>query len=311
MAKIVYVLDRYTNKNVLVKDVDDEQFVRLKAGDKIVYSSVDQTWVSKQTVGTYIGHEIVTDRQGTFQKILEGEDKIFFNEQQSLALDIFPLFKKLFKKNFHDSIPVTARYQIFGDQLYFYFYSEERYVFTDFVKEFRQEVGKNIFLFQIGARDMIKMSPGADNLPCWADGILPMHCKTSLALPSVEMENLVIQNLEWRDIEKLKWRCGKLKCSLIYELETYMEESKKFPPKWSYVENTWSEISWTVFSFNIMNGDVTVKTKEGGMIVRIPYTTIKKVTLTSKSDESTRNVTKQWDKSVSSEPQKPISSIKK
>ena len=90
-----------------------------------------------------------------------------------------------------------------------------------------------------------------------------------------------------------------------------MEESKKFPPKWSYVENTWSEISWTVFSFNIMNGDVTVKTKEGGMIVRIPYTTIKKVTLTSKSDESTRNVTKQWDKSVSSEPQKPISSIKK
>jgi hypothetical protein len=31
-----------------------------------------------------------------------------------------------------------------------------------------------------------------------------MHCKTSLALPSVEMENLVIQNLEGRDIEKLK-----------------------------------------------------------------------------------------------------------
>ena len=127
-----------------------------------MYSSTDQTGVSKQTVGTYIGHEIVTDRQGNFQKILEGEDKEFFEEQQKLALDIFPLFKKLFKKNFHDSIPVTARYQIFGDQLYFYFYSEERYVFTDFVKEFRQEIGKNIFLFQIGARDMVKMSPGTD-----------------------------------------------------------------------------------------------------------------------------------------------------
>jgi len=294
MAKNAYVLDRYTNKNVLLKGVDDEQFARLKAGDKIVYSSVDQTGVSKQTVGTYLGHEIVTDRQGSFQKVLEGEDKDFFEEQQKLALDIFPLFKKLFKKNFHDSIPVTARYQIFGDQLYFYFYSEERYVFTDFVKEFRQEIGKNIFLFQIGARDMIKMSPGADNLPCWADGVLPMHCKTSLALPSVEMENLVIQNLEWRDIEKLKWRCGKLKCSLIYELETYIEESKKFPPKWSYVENVWSEVCWTVFSFNIMNGDVTVKTKDGGMIVRIPYTTIKKVTLPGKSEESSRDVTKQW-----------------
>jgi cell fate regulator YaaT (PSP1 superfamily) len=45
------------------------------------------------------------------------------------------------------------------------------------------------------------------------------------------MENLVMQNLEGRDIEKLKGRCGKLKCSLIYELETYIQESKKFPPK--------------------------------------------------------------------------------
>ena len=309
MAKIAYVLDRYTNKNVLVKDVDDEQFARLKAGDKIVYSSVDQTWVSKQTIGTYLGHEIVTDRQGTFQKILEGEDKDFFNEQQSLALDIFPLFKKLFKKNFHDSIPVTARYQIFGDQLYFYFYSEERYVFTDFVKEFRQEIGKNIFLFQIGARDMVKMSPGTDCI-IWCNGI-HLCCKSSRALPSVEIENIVLQNLEGRDIEKLKWRCGKLKCSLIYELETYVEESKKFPPKWSYVENTWCEVCGTVFSFNIMNGDVTVKTKEGGMIVRIPYTTIKKVTLAGKPEESTRDVTKQWDKSVSREIQKPIPSVKK
>ncbi len=295
MSKNAYVLDRYTNKNVLIKGVDDEQFAKLKPGDKIVYASVDQTGVSKQTVGVYLGHEIVTDRQGTFQKVLEWEDKEFFAEQQSLALDIFPLFKKLFKKNFKDSIPVTARYQIFADQLYFYFYSEERYVFTDFVKEFRQEIGKNIFLFQIGARDMVKMSPGTDCL-VWCNGI-NLCCKSSRALPSVEIENIVLQNLEWRDIEKLKGRCGKLKCSLIYELETYIEDSKKFPPKWSYVENTWCEVCGTVFSFNIMNGDVTVKTKDGGMIVRIPYTTIKKVILPGKSDESSRDVTKQWSNS--------------
>lgn len=304
MAKNAYVLDRYTNKNVLVTWVEDEQFARLKAWDKIVYSSVDQAWINKQTVGTYLAHEIVTDRQGTFQKILEGEDKEFFNEQQALALDIFPLFKKLFKKTFPDSIPVTARYQIFGDQLYFYFYSEERYVFTDFVKEFRQEIGKNIFLFQIGARDMIKMSPWADFLPCWADGILPMHCKTTLALPSVEMETLILQNLEWRDIEKLKWRCGKLKCSLIYELETYIEESKKFPSKWSYVENSWREVCGTVFSFNIMNGDVTIKNKDG-MIIRIPYTTISKIKLDGKPDETTKDVTRQWPRASSKPLSKP------
>ena len=284
MTKHAYVLDRYTNKNVLIKGMTDDAFSKLKAGSKIVYSSVDQTGVSKQTVGTYLGHEIATDRQGTFDKVLEGEDKDFFDEQQDLALDIFPLFKKLFKKNFPESIPVTARYQIFADQIYFYFYSEERYVFTDFVKEFRQELGKNIFLFQIGARDMIKMSPWTDCL-IWCNGI-NLCCKSSRPLPSVEIENIVLQNLEWRDIEKLKWRCWKLKCSLIYELETYIEESKKFPPKWSYVETKGCEVCGTAYSFNIMNGDVSVKTKEG-VTVRIPYTTIKKIKTPSRSEEST------------------------
>jgi len=72
------------------------------------------------------------------------------------------MFKKLFKKYFNDSIPVTARYHVFSDQIYFYFYSEERYVFSEFVKELRELLGKSIFLFQVGARDMVRMSPGAN-----------------------------------------------------------------------------------------------------------------------------------------------------
>ncbi|HCB51001.1 TPA: hypothetical protein DEP21_00115 [Patescibacteria group bacterium] len=46
-------------------------------------------------------------------------------------------------------MPVTARFHVFGDQIYFYFYSEERYVFSEFVKELRQTLDKNIFLFQV------------------------------------------------------------------------------------------------------------------------------------------------------------------
>ena len=45
-----------------------------------------------------------------------------------------------------------------------------------------------------------------------------------------------------------------------------------------------------------MNGDVTVKNKDGGMIVRIPYTTIKKVKLAnSKPEEPTKEVIKPSD----------------
>lgn len=272
--KQIYTLDRYTNKNFLVKDVDDESFVKLKPWDKVVYESSDQTWTSKLSIWMYLGHDIQTDRQANFRKILEWEEKEFFDEQQAFALDIFPLFKKLFRQSFPDSIPVTARFHIYGDQIYFYFYSEERYVFTDFVKELRQELGKNIFLFQIGARDMVKMSPGTDCI-VGCNGI-NLCCKSTRALPSVEIENIVLQNLEGRDIEKLKWRCGKLKCSIMYELELYMQESKKFPPKWSHVDVKWSKVWGIVFSFNIMNDEVTIKTEDGETF-RIPLSQIRNV----------------------------------
>ncbi|MBU0626367.1 hypothetical protein KKG31_06920 [Patescibacteria group bacterium] len=131
-----------------------------------------------------------------------GEDKDFFEEQQKIALEIFPIFKKLFKKYFSDSIPVTARYHIFADQIYFYFYSEERYVFSEFVKELRSLLGKNIFLFQVGARDMVKMMPGTDCI-AGCNGI-NLCCKSTRPLPSIEIENIIIQNLEGRDIERLK-----------------------------------------------------------------------------------------------------------
>ncbi|MCX6823444.1 MAG: regulatory iron-sulfur-containing complex subunit RicT [candidate division SR1 bacterium] len=282
--KQIYTLDRYTNKNFLVKNVDDETFAKLRAGDKVVYESSDQTGTSKLSIGTYLGHEIATDRQGNFKRILEGEDKAYFEEQQALALDIFPLFKKLFKQSFPDSVPVTARFHIYGDQIYFYFYSEERYVFTDFVKELRQELGKNIFLFQIGARDMVKLSPGTDCI-AGCNGI-SLCCKSSRALPSVEIENIVLQNLEGRDIEKLKGRCGKLKCCLIYELELYTDESKKFPPKGSYVDTKSVGVCGTVFSFNIMNNEVNIRTEDSGTI-RIPLAQIKSVTSKPEHDAQT------------------------
>jgi cell fate regulator YaaT (PSP1 superfamily) len=97
-------------------------------------------------------------------------------------------------------------------------------------------------------------------------------------LPSVEIENIVLQNLEWRDIEKLKWRCGKLKCCLIYELDLYTEESKKYPSKWTQVcgKNS-GDFCGYVSSYSIMTWDVTVKT-EDWVFLRVPLAqlTVKK-----------------------------------
>jgi len=39
----VYVLDRYTSKNLEIVGMKPEAFAQLKVGDKIVYSAQDQT----------------------------------------------------------------------------------------------------------------------------------------------------------------------------------------------------------------------------------------------------------------------------
>ncbi|MEI7478503.1 MAG: hypothetical protein WCJ81_08815 [bacterium] len=45
------------------------------------------------------------------------------------------------------------------------------------------------------------------------------------------MDNIALQSLEGRDIEKLKGRCGKLKCSIVFERELYLAETATFPKK--------------------------------------------------------------------------------
>ncbi len=291
--QFVYTLDRYTNKNIKVLWIDEETKKKLKPWDMLVYSMEDNN--QKPSVWMYIWHDIDTDRIWHFTKILEGEEKKYFEEQNKFALKIFPIFKKKFKKEFEWSIPITARFHIYLDQLYFYFYSEERYVFTDFVKKFREKIWKNIFLFQVWARDMVKMDPRTDNLPCGAGGVIPMHCKTTLPLPSIEMENLILQNLEWRDIERLKWRCGKLKCSLMYEIEVYREESKKYPKKGSEVKYLKWNVEWIATSYNIMTWDVTLRTKDWE-VFRVPTWEIK--------------VTKEPDPKIKTQEEKDLEKIK-
>jgi predicted metal-binding protein len=73
------------------------------------------------------------------------------------------------------------------------------------VKRFREKLGMNMFLFQVGARDMMRMSPGADSMcgPCGNK----LCCKSNMILPNIEIEAIILQNLEGRDIEKLKGKC--------------------------------------------------------------------------------------------------------
>lgn len=264
------VLDRFINKHFCL-EVSDEQKKALHHWDKLVYLVQDKSG-EKESIGTYIEYFVSTDEnEGTFLKKIEGKELEEFNKQHAFALKVFPIFKEQFQAEFAGSVPVTARYNHLTDQIYFYFYSEERYVFSDFVKKLREQLWKNIFIYQVGARDRVRMDPRTDGLMCGSSQI-PMYCKTYQPLPSIDIEDILLQHLEGRDIERLKGRCWKLRCDLMYELETYKRDSKHYPSKGEKVRTKDGRIKGMVLSFNILNQSVMIRTEDA--IFRLPMSEI-------------------------------------
>lgn len=63
----------------------------------------------------------------------------------------------------------------------------------------------NIFLFQVGAREIIKMSPATEGMlgSCGHK----LCCKSQRMLSNADLEAVIQQHLEGRDLERLKGRC--------------------------------------------------------------------------------------------------------
>lgn len=259
----VYVLDRYTAKYYKLSDISQETKESLTHKDFVVFEYTERG-KKKTSIGKNLWYPVETDRDGVFLRKLDGKEKETFDTKQARALEQFPIFKKDFKASFEWSKPVTARYQIFTHQTYFYFYSEQRYVFGDFVRNFQSKIGTAIFFFQVWSRDMVRLSHVTDQYLDTSGR--PLHYSYSRPLPSVEIDDIVMQWLEWRDVERLKDRSGRLKCSMIYEKETYQTELKRFPAKWQSVKVVGPDGEYmdaTCYSININTDQVFVKRVDG------------------------------------------------
>lgn len=257
--KIIYILDRYTSKHYWLDVPSEEEFL---LWEKIIFEQTGADGKITKSIGKYIGEKFSNiDRRAIYVDRCTAQEVEDFERKQKEAKEQFPLFKKMFKEAFPSATPVTARYHMFTRQWYFYFYSEQRFNFVEFIKEFRQALGGQFFLFQVGARDMMRLSPGADNMI--GENGRNLCCKSNMPLPSIDVEMLLIQHLEGRDIERLKGFCGKLKCSLIYEVETYIQESQRFPEKGASIDIEHQEQQGTVTNFNIMTNKIDVQLDDG------------------------------------------------
>jgi cell fate regulator YaaT (PSP1 superfamily) len=111
-----------------------------------------------------------------------------------------------------------------GERIVVYYLAEQRVDFRELVKRLASEFQTRIEMRQIGIRDEAKL------LADYGDCGKPVCCNTHLSsMPPVSMKMAKLQKTTL-DPTKISGRCGRLKCCLRYEYETYEQMQKDLPP---------------------------------------------------------------------------------
>lgn len=146
-----------------------------------------------------------------------------------------------------------------GERVVIYYLSEIRIDFRDLVKTLATEFQTRIEMRQIGVRDEAKL------LADYGDCGKPVCCNTHLSeMPPVSMKMAKLQRATL-DPSKISGRCGRLKCCLRYEYDTYQDLQRELPPLGAdIITNTGRA---RVLAQEILAGQVLVETEDGRRIV--------------------------------------------
>lgn len=119
---------------------------------------------------------------------------------------------------------IDSEYLFGRERVVFYYLSEDRVDFRDLVKALAKSLNTRIEMRQMGIRDEAKL------LADYGDCGQPVCCNTHLReMPPVSMKMAKLQKATL-DPNKISGRCGRLKCCLRYEYDTYEEHRKELPP---------------------------------------------------------------------------------
>lgn len=141
-----------------------------------------------------------------------------------------------------------------GERVIVYYLADGRVDFRELVRVLAGEFQTRIEMRQIGVRDEAKLM--ADYGDCGK----PVCCNTHLTeMPPVSMKMAKLQKATL-DPSKISGRCGRLKCCLRYEYETYESIQKELPPIGSQI--TIAEGRAKVVGHEILAGAVVVETED-------------------------------------------------
>lgn len=145
-----------------------------------------------------------------------------------------------------------VEYQGDGNKAIFYYIADERVDFRQLIKVLAETFHVRIEMKQIGARQEAGRIGGTG--PCGRE----LCCATWMKnFSSVSTNAARIQDIS-PNPQKLAGMCAKLKCCLNYEIDDYMEASKKLPPKDVILQT--KDCDYYHFKTDILAGLITYST---------------------------------------------------
>jgi len=184
----------------------------LEAGEVLAEATDEQARLMEGTPGGQIMREMSADDANELTHLQQRERTAFETcckhaAQLNLAMEL-----------------IDVEHVFGGERLVVYYIAEERIDFRDLVKALASEFQTRIEMRQIGVRDEAKL------LADYGDCGQPVCCGTFLSeMPPVSMKMAKVQKATL-DPTKISGRCGRLKCCLRYEYDTYEELQRDLPP---------------------------------------------------------------------------------
>lgn len=146
-----------------------------------------------------------------------------------------------------------------GERLVVYFLADGRVDFRQLVRDLAKQFQTRIEMRQIGVRDEAKL------LADYGDCGQPICCASFLSkMPPVSMKMAKLQKATL-DPAKISGRCGRLKCCLRYEYDTYESISRELPAPGSVVLTR--DGNATVLAQDILSQQLTIKTEDNRRIL--------------------------------------------
>ncbi len=125
---------------------------------------------------------------------------------------------------------IDAEHIFGGERVVFYFMADGRIDFRELVRRLAQEYQTRIEMRQIGSRDEAKLLGDVESCgqECCCIRFLQLLKPVNMRMAKMQKATL--------DPSKISGYCGRLKCCLRYEDETYMDLKKRLPKKNSWVQ---------------------------------------------------------------------------